>query len=97
MEHDSCDFWPDGGWAACCDAHDLAYQEVSWEVFRWLADVQLFACVVTVDPLNAIAMYVGVAVAGWFAFKRAVLGGRTFWELITGKPYVNPKNAPEDQ
>lgn len=74
---DYCTWFPEGWWAACCAAHDLAY---SSQVGKDLADQALLACVANSanGPVLGAAsfavaglMYAGVRLFGRRYYKNA--------------------------
>ena len=66
---DYCTLWPEGVWAHCCKAHDLAYSLGSTSKLQ--ADAELAKCVAdTGYPIMGIIMGVGTALGGWFFYKR---------------------------
>ena len=71
---DYCTLFPEGWWAACCMAHDLAY---SGQVDRALADGQLFKCIAASDPtlIGGAASVIAAGVA-WLGVR--LFGGRWF-------------------
>lgn len=83
-----CDFWPDGTWKHCCDAHDVAFFSVGELRDFVVANTEMISCVAQAsNVLNALFMGVGVFVGGAFVWKWKALGGRSIFELITRKPY----------
>ena len=71
---DYCTLFPEGWWATCCKAHDLAY---SAQVGKALADGQLFQCIAASDPtlLGSAASIVAAGVA-WLGVR--VFGKRFY-------------------
>lgn len=85
---DYCTLWPEGWWAACCQAHDAAY---SAQIGKLLADERLQQCVSASLPDFAAAhpvmagaaacasvamswvMYCGVRAFGGRFYRRARL------------------------
>lgn len=72
---DYCNWFPEGWWGYCCEAHDAAYLA---QIGKELADSQLFQCVVASSPtltaLSAVIgsiMFVGVTVFGGRYYKAA--------------------------
>jgi hypothetical protein len=74
---DYCTLFPEGWWAHCCQAHDLAYAN---QVSRAVADLDLFWCVMDSAPNTLLLgatmlisglMYLGVTVFGNYFYKRA--------------------------
>ena len=72
---DACTLWPEGWWAVCCSAHDVAYGA---GLERLGADIDLLRCVAgTGDGALAVAsavvagvMFVGVRIFGGRFFRR---------------------------
>lgn len=73
---DYCTWWPEGSWAACCQAHDLAY---AGEGARMAADLDLAACVyeTTHNGPLALLMLAGVVICGglfrWHGRRKAAM------------------------
>jgi hypothetical protein len=68
---DYCTLWPEGWWAHCCQAHDLAYAAQSGKA---AADSALWQCVATSgEPASWVigaVMFVGVTVFGRRFYRR---------------------------
>jgi len=73
---DHCTLFPEGWWAHCCAAHDLAYAS---QAGRADADLGLLLCVsgsapssalVGVSALIALAMYLGVRAFGKHFYRK---------------------------
>lgn len=92
MIENGCDFFPDGDWGACCDAHDIAFQQSGSTIADWFnANADLVSCVAGHSPLAAIAIGIGVFGGSWLVFNFKELKGKTLWEVLTGKRYNGPK------
>ncbi len=71
---DYCTSFPEGWWAHCCQAHDLAYTN---QVARAIADQQLWQCVSTsghglglLSLVVGAAMFIGVRVFGAYYYRK---------------------------
>lgn len=82
-----CDLWFNGSWAACCEAHDLAYQHGTDFLGYLEANWNLGTCVWQHSPANAVVMVVGTTAVGWAVYKFKVLNGKTIYEIVTGQKY----------
>lgn len=78
---DYCTMFPEGWWAVCCQAHDLAY---GLQIGKDLADGQLASCIAASSP-TLIGGVASAAVAGvvWLGVK---LFGRRFYKAAKPKP-----------
>lgn len=76
---DYCTWFPEGWWATCCAAHDLAYAS---QVGQSVADSALLACVAASGNGPATAA-VSVAIGGamWLGVR---LFGRRFYKKAKG-------------
>lgn len=71
---DYCTSFPEGWWAHCCQAHDLAY---TGQVSRTLADQQLWGCVSSsghglglLSFAIGTVMFVGVRAFGAYYYRK---------------------------
>lgn len=73
---DHCTLWPEGTWAYCCAAHDLAYANPA--VAKLAADLDMIHCVAAAAgwPM-AILMGAGVITLGAPFWLRARLKSRS--------------------
>lgn len=76
---DYCTWFPEGWWATCCAAHDLAY---SAQIGKEVADAALMACVAGSGHGPATAA-VSVAIGGamWLGVR---LFGRKYYKNAKG-------------
>lgn len=82
-----CDFWANGNWTKCCDLHDVAFIQ-GGDLQQFIsANWSLAQCVWHYSPLNAVLMFTGVMIGGFFVWKFGGLKGKTIFERITGKKY----------
>lgn len=70
---DYCTMFPEGWWAHCCEAHDLAY---SAQVDRLAADLDLFQCLAATG--DAWMYAASVAIGGLMFLGVRVFGGRFY-------------------
>ena len=78
---DYCKLWPEGTWAHCCKAHDLAYELATGRIE---ADIELAKCVAQSNPLMGVVMGAGVIAFGWFFYKRKKSNGLNRRDKNTG-------------
>lgn len=72
---DYCTYFPEGWWAVCCGAHDLAY---SLQVGKEMADAILFKCVANSGQgPAAAALSVAIGGAMWLGVR---LFGRKYYK-----------------
>jgi len=84
---EGCDFWPDGTWKGCCDAHDVAFG-IPGDASDWFtANTDLIGCVWQYSHLNAILIGIGVLIGSGLVFKFKSLGNKSIYQWITGKKY----------
>lgn len=84
---EGCDFYPDGSWKTCCDAHDVAFNSPG-NLSDWLqSNTDLIGCVWQYSPINAVVIGVGVLSLSGLVWKWKFLGNKSVWQLITGKKY----------
>lgn len=77
---DYCTWFPEGWWADCCQAHDLAYAA---QVGKELADAALFQCVSA--SASAPVMAAASAVAGGLMWLGVRVFGRRFYKKADPK------------
>ncbi len=83
-----CDFWLDGNFAECCDAHDVAYANGSSFKEFINSGIDLYHCVsFQTGYLMAAIMLIGVTIGGAFVWKWSFLGKRSVYELIFKRKY----------
>jgi len=88
VEVNGCDFWWDGVWKACCDAHDIDYSRAGDFIDFVNANIKMGSCIWdTGHPLMAIVMTFGVMIGGFFVFRFVKLKGKSLFEIVTGKKY----------
>ena len=87
-EGNGCDFWPDGLYKVCCDAHDIAYTNGGNILDKLVADWNLASCVLPYSNLlNTILMFIGVTVGGLLVYHWGNLKGKNLFEIIFRKKY----------
>ena len=73
---DYCTLFPEGWWAYCCAAHDVAY---ATQAAKDIADQALLECVATssstpllmlASSVISVTMYLGVRVFGGYFYRR---------------------------
>lgn len=82
---DYCTWFPEGWWATCCQAHDLAYIN---QIGKALADSQLLSCVA--DSANGSVMAaVSFAVAGLMYVGVRLFGRKYYTNAKANKEHIN--------
>ena len=86
---EGCDFFPDGIWKTCCDAHDIAFNQMGSIKDFVNANSDLASCVAGYNQGWGVAgvMFVGVMVGGFFVYPFKMFGGLSLYQHLTGKKY----------